>query len=402
MRRQGHYGDPSANTCVGGSQMHHMAGQRGEAKSGNFEGRLEAFTPQRENPYANSKQEGQGQWRWEIDEAKMSNSMASRMFNEGNMEIFVSKLEVRGAISCSSVGQGVDASKSYFQGPSRNNSDSRSQAHGEDMDVGYEGNHLSQSFEGLEQNFHDDIIKLTKEQNDAEDAEYARHREKGAKRKKCIYAQFCSLVSSVRVKLASLRKNWVSLWHKTLWDLFNSLFVFEDVKDTFEAKINAINAQYEEKLAALRAQHSSRRAEFLQRESHARQQQYQQIIRDPYPSGGMAPGDPHGYNNVNASGTGEVQRGYSADHLDPYRERARFLGGGRDQGFEPRGEIAYIDIIYALSSFPSFYYTVHGNYCFLAVVIYIDQHWRCTPLHWCCALKRRTTRIFLVCVYENL
>ncbi|XP_028195008.1 uncharacterized protein LOC114380217 isoform X2 [Glycine soja] len=303
--------------------MHHMAGQRGEAKSGNFEGRLEAFTPQRENPYANSKQEGQGQWRWEIDEAKMSNSMASRMFNEG---------------------QGVDASKSYFQGPSRNNSDSRSQAHGEDMDVGYEGNHLSQSFEGLEQNFHDDIIKLTKEQNDAEDAEYARHRE----------------------------------------------------------KINAINAQYEEKLAALRAQHSSRRAEFLQRESHARQQQYQQIIRDPYPSGGMAPGDPHGYNNVNASGTGEVQRGYSADHLDPYRERARFLGGGRDQGFEPRGEIAYIDIIYALSSFPSFYYTVHGNYCFLAVVIYIDQHWRCTPLHWCCALKRRTTRIFLVCVYENL
>ncbi|KAH1220774.1 hypothetical protein GmHk_12G034330 [Glycine max] len=314
MRRQGHYGDPSANTCVGGSQMHHMAGQRGEAKSGNFEGRLEAFTPQRENPYANSKQEGQGQWRWEIDEAKMSNSMASRI-----------------------VGQGVDASKSYFQGPSRNNSDSRSQAHGEDMDVGYEGNHLSQSFEGLEQNFHDDIIKLTKEQNDAEDAEYARHREKGAKRKKCIYAQFCSLVSSVRVKLASLRKNWVSLWHKTLWDLFNSLFVFEDVKDTFEAKINAINAQYEEKLAALRAQHSSRRAEFLQRESHARQQQYQQIIRDPYPSGGMAPGDPHGYNNVNASGTGEVQRGYSADHLDPYRERARFLGGGRDQGFEPRG-----------------------------------------------------------------
>lgn len=83
MRRQGHYGDPSANTCVGGGQMHHMAGQRGEAKSGNFEGRLEAFTPQRENPYANSKQEGQGQWRWEIDEAKMSNSMASRMFNEG-------------------------------------------------------------------------------------------------------------------------------------------------------------------------------------------------------------------------------------------------------------------------------------------------------------------------------
>ncbi|TKY67006.1 ubiquitin carboxyl-terminal hydrolase 8 [Spatholobus suberectus] len=260
MRRQGHYGDPSANTV--GGQMHHMAGQRAEAKSGNFEGRLEAFTPERENPYANSKPEGQ--WRWEMDESNMSNSMTSRMFNEG---------------------QGVDASKSYFQGQSRNNNDSRPQVHEEEMDVGYEGNHLSQTFEGLEQNFRDDIIKLTKEQNDAEDAEYARHRE----------------------------------------------------------KINAINAQYEEKLAALRAQHSSRRAEYLQRESHARQQQYQQIIRDPYPSSGMAPRephaprDPHGYNNVNASGAvGEVQRGYSANHFDPYRERARFLGGGRDQGFEPR------------------------------------------------------------------
>jgi len=81
MRRQGHYGDPSANAGVGG-QMHHMvAGPRGEAKSGNFEGRLEAFTPERENPYANSKPEGQ--WRWEMDESKLSNSMASRMFSEG-------------------------------------------------------------------------------------------------------------------------------------------------------------------------------------------------------------------------------------------------------------------------------------------------------------------------------
>ncbi|KAK7312694.1 hypothetical protein VNO77_36759 [Canavalia gladiata] len=264
MRRQGQYGDPSANSFVG-AQMHHMASQRVETKSGNFEGRLEAFTPERENPYANSKPEGQ--WRWETDESKMSNSMTSRMFSEG---------------------QGGDALRPYFQGQrpdpnltlqNRSNSDSRSQAHEEDMDVGYEGNHLSQTFEGLEQNFHDDIVKLTKEQNDAEDAEHARHRE----------------------------------------------------------KINAINNQYEEKLAALRARHSSRRAEFLQRESHARQQQYQQTIGDSYPSGGMAHRDSHGYNNVNASAAGEVQRGYSADHFAPYRERARFLGGARDQGFEPRG-----------------------------------------------------------------
>ncbi|KAK7292447.1 hypothetical protein RIF29_08228 [Crotalaria pallida] len=166
----------------------------------------------------------------------------------------------------------------------QSNNDSRSQAREEDRDrdrdVGYEGNLPSQTFEGLEKNFNDDIVKLAKELNDAEDAEYVRHRE----------------------------------------------------------KINAINTQYEEKLAALRSQHASRRAEFLQREAQARQQQYQQSIRDPYPSSGMPPRDrdPHGYNPVNAlAGGGE--RGYSADHFDPYKERARFLGSARDQGFEPRG-----------------------------------------------------------------
>ncbi|KAI4334157.1 hypothetical protein L6164_018881 [Bauhinia variegata] len=57
-------------------------------------------------------------------------------------------------------------------------------------------------------------------------------------------------------------------------------------------------------------------------------------------SSGIAPADPHGYSSANNSSApvGELQRGYSADHFDPYRERARFLGGGaRDQGFEPRG-----------------------------------------------------------------
>lgn len=82
-------------------------------------------------------------------------------------------------------GQGGDASRSYFQdqrpdlklalqNQSRN---PRSQAHKEDKDVAYEANNLSQNFEGLEQKFLDDIIKLVKEQNDSEDAENARHRE---------------------------------------------------------------------------------------------------------------------------------------------------------------------------------------------------------------------------------
>ena len=83
MRRQGgQYGDPSANTYVAAQMHHHAAGgQRMETNPDDFEGRLEAFTPERENPYANSKPEGQ--WRWEVDESKMSNSMTSRMYNEG-------------------------------------------------------------------------------------------------------------------------------------------------------------------------------------------------------------------------------------------------------------------------------------------------------------------------------
>lgn len=45
------------------------------------------------------------------------------------------------------------------------------------MDIGYEDNPISQTFEGLEQKFYDDILKLAKEQNNAEDAENIRHRE---------------------------------------------------------------------------------------------------------------------------------------------------------------------------------------------------------------------------------
>lgn len=121
--------------------------------------------------------------------------------------------------------------------------------------------------------------------------------------------------------------------------LYFSIYSFNEFHCVFPCqKINAINSQYEEKLEALRARHESRRAEFLQRESRARQQKYEQIIRDPYSSSGTAPKDPHAHTNVPASASGgEPQRGYSADHFDPYRERSRFLGNARDQGFEPRG-----------------------------------------------------------------
>ncbi|XP_054811415.1 uncharacterized protein LOC129312749 isoform X1 [Prosopis cineraria] len=262
MRQQGQYGDPSSNAYVA-AQMHHMADQRMETKPNNFEEQLEAFTPERENQYANSKPEVQR--RWEVDGSNALNSVAS----------------------C----QGGDASRSFFQDQrldhkmalQNQSKNPRSVVHKEDTDVIYEANNLSHTYEGLEQKFLDDILKLSKEQSDAEDVENARHRE----------------------------------------------------------KLNAINAQYEEKLAALRAQHASRRNEFLQRESKARQHQYQQTIRDPHPSGGMPPGDPRGYSSAIAStaiGEMQMQRGYTADPFDRYGERNRFLGGGaRVQEFEPRG-----------------------------------------------------------------
>ncbi|KAI7991389.1 hypothetical protein LOK49_LG12G01605 [Camellia lanceoleosa] len=261
MRRPGHYGDSGGNAYVT-AQMQHMSGQRMEQKSGHYQGRSEPLTSDKEHPYGASKADGQ--WRWERDGSKVPNSMSPQMFNEG---------------------QGGDTSRSYFQGQRQDskmalerqgNNDPRSQPREEDMDIGYEDNPLSRTFEGLEQRFLDDIMKLSKEQTDAEDAENARHRE----------------------------------------------------------RINTINAQYQEQLAALRARHSGRRDEFLRRESHARQQQYQQATMDHYPNTGMGPSDPHGYGGAAGS---ESHQAYNVDQYDSYRERARFLGSTRDHGFESRG-----------------------------------------------------------------
>ena len=58
----------------------------------------------------------------------------------------------------------------------KQNADPRSRPYDENMEVGYEQNLLSQTVEGLEKKFLDDIMKLAKEQNDAEDAENIRHR----------------------------------------------------------------------------------------------------------------------------------------------------------------------------------------------------------------------------------
>ncbi|CAN1247627.1 hypothetical protein LINPERPRIM_LOCUS6412 [Linum perenne] len=258
MRRQGQYAE-SGSTAYGGAQMQHISSQRVEQESDQFQGQLEAFTPERETSFTSSKPDGQ--WRWVRDDPKAANSVATQMFNEGQV---------------------VDASRAYFQGKrpdsqmvleQQGNIDPRSRSREEDGQSSYEEKSHLQGFEGLEQKFIDDIMKLAKEQSDAEDSEIARHRE----------------------------------------------------------KIKSISDRHQEQLAALRARHGRRREELLRKESQARQHRYQQAVRDHYGNKSL------GYSGRAAPGPiNEGQQAYNASHVESYQEQARFLGNSRDQAFEAR------------------------------------------------------------------
>ncbi|KAL2903664.1 Ninein [Bienertia sinuspersici] len=154
----------------------------------------------------------------------------------------------------------------------------------QDMEVGYEDSPTPQTLERLEQKFHNDIMKLFKEMDDAEDAENTRHKE----------------------------------------------------------KIAEINSQYQERLSALRARHASRREEFLQRESQTRLQTYQHAGMSPYrnnsgPSdmnqghhGFGAPDMIHGGPRQEFGGPG------GGVPFDSYRQRRESFGRGRMQGGDIR------------------------------------------------------------------
>ncbi|CAA0810708.1 Unknown protein [Striga hermonthica] len=258
MRRQGgHYGgdsdsgrgDGGGHRGYGGSaaQMHQ---QHPSSKSSYYHGRHQ------EQQTLGEKEGGSqhnNQWLWERDGAQ-------------------DKLPQTAMSPTAPFSEGREAPRSYYQTQRldprmpmerQGGGDPRDQSQEEDMDIGYDDNHVIQTFEGLEQRFLDDILKLSKEQVDAEDAENARHRE----------------------------------------------------------RINTINAQYEEQLLALRARHATRRDEFLQKESVARQQQYQQIFME--------------FNPVAAS-AGESHIGYNSEPYDSYSERTRFPGGARDHRYESK------------------------------------------------------------------
>ncbi|KAG9128993.1 hypothetical protein Leryth_014774 [Lithospermum erythrorhizon] len=260
---------------------------------------------QNHHPQQHNKQEfQQNQFGWERDESHLSSPMspqlphqdvgseATRSYHESQRLDPRNPFEKQGNSDPRQYG----GQRSYQRMPQEVHGDpnDRSRHHVDDMDIGYEDSPVRPSFEKLEHKFFDDIMKLSKEQSDAEDAENVRHME--------------------------------------ICFSFN-----EQVGAFFSSKINAINAQYQEHLLVLRSRHTNRRDEYLRKESQARHQLYQQVaVLDDHPSRGTShSSDPRSYNVVAALNE-ESHRTYDSGSHDGYRERGRVVSNARDHGLDPR------------------------------------------------------------------
>ncbi|KAL9388320.1 hypothetical protein Peur_016925 [Populus x canadensis] len=264
------YGDGSMNPYGGGSGQR-MRGNTGTMSNsyGGGGGRQEGYSNVEAEQHPGFKSsKAEGQWQWERESRNVHNQLPPHGFSEG---------------------QGGNGARSYYHGPppdpksglenQSNKEASRIQPREQDMELGFEDNSLPMSFEGLERKFFDEVMKLAKEQSDAEDVENARHRE----------------------------------------------------------KIIEINTRYQEKLSALRVQQANRREEFLHKESQARLSQYQQSSMGHYPNTGLQ--DTRGYSVAAAAGStggGETHRGHASSQFESNRERPQYGAGGRAQGNEGR------------------------------------------------------------------
>lgn len=254
MRRSGQYGDASVNPMMA-TQMQQMSAQRMQYNpgGGNFAGRADE-----DHQYMSSKAERQ--WQGDMDGSKRAKSMSPDMYKEG---------------------QGSEAFRSAYQGQ-RSDTKIGSEKQmvrdpRENKEVGYDDSNHPQTFEGLEDKFLEDIMKLTKEQQEAEDKENARHRE----------------------------------------------------------RLSEINAQYQEKLLAIRTRQANLRDEFLRNESQIRHKQYQQAsISNYHPN--EAYGDPHqAYGRGNFESYRERPefggggRSHEFDSRGPYPGGRVYNSGGR-------------------------------------------------------------------------
>lgn len=89
-------------------------------------------------------------------------------------------------LTVSDAGQGSAGAQSFYDGQrsdakvgleKQTTKETREHARTDRTDTRYEEYNLPRTFEGLEQSFHEDIMMLSKELHDAEDAENSRHRE---------------------------------------------------------------------------------------------------------------------------------------------------------------------------------------------------------------------------------
>ncbi|EEC74958.1 hypothetical protein OsI_10945 [Oryza sativa Indica Group] len=286
MRRQGQgqYGGGADINSMVAAQLHHYQTQQRvqQHPDNNYPGRDPGKAAEEQQYSAPKVRQSQ----WDRGGPNAPNQIPAYAYNEGQ--------SAQGAQTFYD-GQRSDLKVGLEKQP---NKESRDRPRNDRFEARREDYNLPRTFEGLEQNFHEDIVILSKELHDAEDAENARHRE----------------------------------------------------------RLNEINAQYQEKLLALRARQATYREEFLRKESQARQQQYQQASMSSY-ANNVRPGETHGYTPIaakppppppaaaaTAGGTyGEAHRGYTSAQYDNFRERPdypEFRGRGRGEGhvLEHRGQ----------------------------------------------------------------
>ncbi|XP_066389008.1 uncharacterized protein [Miscanthus floridulus] len=289
MRRQGQYGEADINSMVAAQLHHYQAQQRVQQHPENSYSGREPAQASGEHQYTPPKVR---QSQWDRGGPNVPSQVQSYAYNEG---------------------QGAGGAQSFYDGKrsdsklgleKQSSKESRDQPHTDRTETRYENYNHPRTFEGLEQSFHEDIILLSKELQDAEDAENSRHME----------------------------------------------------------RLKEINTQYQEKLLALRARQANYRDEFLRKESLARQQQYQHASMSHYANNSTPgeqdgyhptalPGEQHGYNPT-AAGTppvaaggayGEAHRGYASGQYESFSDRPdypEFHGGGRGRGrgSEHRGQ----------------------------------------------------------------
>ncbi|PKA45806.1 hypothetical protein AXF42_Ash018357 [Apostasia shenzhenica] len=242
MQRPDQYGDPGVNSLMA-AQMQHMSTQRMQYNSGRnqFSGRADE-----EHQYMSSNTEGQ--WQWDRGIQKGANAMSPHMYKED---------------------QGSDVSRSAHNNLRSDSKmasekqmvrDSRGQLlpNQDEMEYGYED--IPQTFETLEQKFLQDIMKLTKEHQEAEDQENARHRE----------------------------------------------------------KLNEINSKYLENLMTTRARQATHRDDFLLKEMQALHQQYRHACLSSYHNN-TAPSDAYAGSYSATAALAVPHQSHERVNFEPYR-----------------------------------------------------------------------------------